>query len=712
VIDEGTASREGLRIGGNVGMIPKDAVQQFRIVGLAKLGTAESLGQATLAAIDLSTAQRLFDKPGQIDQVWAAAKEGESASDLRKALSSALPSDIQVQTADEADPFDFAGLKQFVDIIKYFFLAFAGIALFVGAFIIFNTFSITVAQRAREFALLRTIGASRPQILRAVVLEAVVVGLIATAVGIAAGLGIAVALQAIMSALDIDLPNAGTVFALRTVLVSLLIGIVVTLVSALVPAVRATRVAPISLLREGAEAPRSRAAPFAPYAALGAIAAGAGLLVYGMFGGDVNGFVRVVTMVLGTLVLFVGVALISPRLVRPLARVLGWPGERLGGVAGRLARQNSARNPGRTAVTASALMIGLALVTFVTVLGQGIRDTWGATVDDQVAADYVLSSGSDWGFFAPAAADRLKSAPGVESVSPVRSGEARLAGTNTQASVSGIEPATIADFYRFQWKKGSDELLRELGAGGAIVHTSWADDNHLGVGDRIRIVTADNDTASLTVKGIYKTGGIDSLLGTVIITTQEFDRTFRRPRNSMAFVDVTGAASEDNLKAVLKPFPDVKVQTQSDFVDSQNQWITTMLRLIYVLLGFSVVVSFFGIVNTLVLSTFERTRELGMLRAVGMTRRQIRRMVRHESVITSLIGATLGVVLGIALAALVMRRLSQFSESEGGDGMTFTIPVQPLVIFALAAILAGIVAAILPARRASRLRILRALQYE
>jgi putative ABC transport system permease protein len=711
-IDVGTAEREGLAIGAPVGVVGRAATERFRIVGLTTIGETESLGTATIAAFDLATAQRLLEKPGQLDSISFTAADGVSASEARRAVAEALPPSFQVQTADEADPFTFGDLKEFVDFIQIFLIAFGGIALFVGAFIIFNTFSITVAQRAREFALLRSIGASRRQVLVAVILEALVIGLAATVVGIAAGLAVAVGLFALMDALNLSLPRAETVFATRTVLVGLAVGVLVTLVAGLVPAVRATRVPPVAILREGALAPRSRLAPIAPYLAVAAIAAGAALLVYGMFADDVDTFLRIASLVVGVLGLFLGVALVSPRLVRPLAWAVGAPSARLGGAAGRLARENATRNPGRTAVTASALMIGLALVTFAAVLGSGFRETWGSTIDKQVEADYVLVADTEWEGFSSAAIEPFARTPGIEALSPVRDGQARAVGHDSTPFVSGVDGDTIARFYRFDWVEGGDDALAQLGRDGAVVLEDWAEDQGLGVDGRFTLATREGARLPVVVRGIYRSEGVDSLLGDVVISTEAFDATFARPRNGIAFVDVDEGISREALERPLARYPDVRLQTQEEFVDDSSQWISDMLSLIYALLGLSVVVSFFGIVNTLVLSTFERTRELGMLRAVGMTRRQMRRMVRHESVITALIGAALGVLLGIALAALVTRRLSEFSTSEGGEGMAFSIPLGTLVVFTLVAVVAGILAAILPARRAARMRILDALHYE
>jgi putative ABC transport system permease protein len=710
-IDAGTAKREHLSVGESVGVVAVGPVRKFTMVGLVKWGNLDSLGTATVAAFDLRTAQALFDKRGEVDSISIAGRTGVTAPAVRAAVAGALTGTAtEVQTARRADPFDFKGLESFVTFIKVFLLAFAGITLFVGAFIIFNTFSITVAQRTREFALLRTIGASRRQILRSVVLEALVIGLAATVAGAALGVGIAKLLNAVMRMVQIDLPQAGTVFALRTILVSLLVGVVVTVAAGLIPAIRATRVAPVSLLREGATLPATRLSPVTPFIAIGATLGGLALLVYGMFGHGGGAFVHVLASAGGTLAMFIGVALLAPRLVRPIAWAVGAPAARFAGAPGRLARENATRNPGRTAVTASALMIGLALVTFVTVLAQGIRSSWGSTVRKQVSADYILTTSSGWDSFSPSAAAAIAGSPGVETVSSVRNGAIKV--DDSQTALTGLDPATIRRFFHFTWVDGSNATLGKLGDDDAIVLKNFAKDHHLHVGDQFLVQAPDGAAAILVVRGIHKPAGLDSLLGSVAVSNATYGTLFTHPRNTMAFVATQEGASRTSLEAVLNRYPDVTLNTESQFVTDQNAWIDQMLKLLYVLLGLSVLVSLFGIVNTLVLSIVERTRELGALRAVGMTRRQVRRMIRHESVITALIGATMGIVLGIGLAALVIRRLSDYSVSTGGDGMHLAVPVASLAVFAFAAVLAGVVAAVLPARRAGKLNVLEALQYE
>jgi putative ABC transport system permease protein len=392
--------------------------------------------------------------------------------------------------------------------------------------------------------------------------------------------------------------------------------------------------------------------------------------------------------------------------MRPLAAVVGFPSERIGGIAGRLARENAVRSPGRTATTAAALMIGLALVTFVAVLGDGLRASIVDTLNRDLVADYVLSSRTEGQSFSTAAGDALASASSVSVASSARGQQAKVSGS--QETVTGLDPATITKVYRLEWKHGTNALLGQLGKAGAIVTNTFANDKNLRVGSRVQMVTPDDKKLELEVKGIYKAPALGSVLGAVSIAKRVFDATFARPQNQLTFIKVSGLPTESTkrmLEAKVAAYPDTKLRTRREFIDSQESSVSTLLALLYVLLALSVIVSLFGMVNTLALSVLERTREIGMLRAVGMTRREVRRIVRHESVITALIGAVLGLPLGIFLAALVTRALSS-------QGIVFALPTTSLVIFAVVAVVAGIGAAILPARRAARLNVLEALQYE
>ncbi len=705
VIDVGTAEEQGYAIGDRVGVATLEPVREFELVGVAQYGDVASLGTATFTVFTIPAAQELLHREGKYDAIAIAAADGVAPEELAREVEATLPDSVQVRTGEQQADKDLETVE-FTKFIRYFLLAFAGVALFVGAFVIFNTFSITVAQRMREFATLRTVGASRRQILSSVVLEALVIGVVASVIGLFAGVGLAIGLNELFVALSLDLPTAGTVFATRTIVVALLVGILVTLAAGLFPAIRATRVPPIAAVREGAVLPRSRFAPFAPYVAVVMIALALTLLAFSMFRDELGTAERLLSIAAGVLLLFTGVALVSSYLVRPLARVVGWPATRIGGAAGKLAKGNSMRNPARTAATAAALMIGVALVTFVGVLANGMKASNRGAIEDQVRADYVLTAQDGYSPFVAGAGDALAQAGGTELVTPVRAELGEVAGSGQY--VTGIEPDEIASAYTFTWQDGTDAVLGSLGRDGAIVAKDFAEDHDLTVGSTFPLLTPDETRVELEVKGIYEPPPFYPLLGAVSIDRERFDSLYERPRNQFVFANVPGEPTEATtagLERAVADFPDAKVMTRDQWITQQDEDFNQFLMMLYVLLALSVIVSFFGMVNTLVLSVFERTRELGMLRAVGMTRRQVRRMIRHESVITALIGAALGLPLGIVLALLVTRALSQFD-------VQFSVPVPLLVVFAVVAIVVGILAAILPARRAARLNVLRALQYE
>jgi putative ABC transport system permease protein len=406
------------------------------------------------------------------------------------------------------------------------------------------------------------------------------------------------------------------------------------------------------------------------------------------------------------LLLFVGVAMISSRLVVPIAAIVGLPAKAIGGAAGRLARGNSVRNPGRTASTAAALMIGVALVTFVATLANGMKASNRDAIEEQVKADYVVTAQDGFTPFVAAAGDSVANSPDAELVANVRSDLGKLKGESIY--VTGFEPDRILQAYDFDWKEGDDAVAQNLGDDEAIVDAKFAEDNGIAVGDTVSVLVASGETIDYEVTGLYEPPPFYPLLGAVSLTTSAFDEAYERPRNQFTFVNVPGAptdATTASLERAVVDYPDAKIQTREAWITQQDEDFNQFLIMLYVLLALAVIVSVFGMVNTLVLSVYERTRELGMLRAVGMTRRQARRMVRHESVITALIGAALGLPLGIFLAGLVTAALGQFD-------LRFSVPWDQLVLFAAVAVVVGIVAAIMPARRAARLNVLRALQYE
>jgi putative ABC transport system permease protein len=703
-IDKTTANKHHFQIGQTVGAFADGPVHRYRVSGIVRFGTVDSIGSATITVFDLATAKRLFDKQGKLDLIRVQAKDGVSNAELVRQIRPLLSGTTQVKTAAAQASSDSKDTQTGVDAIRYILLAFAGIALFVGGFVIANTLAITVAQRMRELATLRTIGASRRQVLGSVVLEAVVVGLIGSIVGLFLGLAIAIGLKALLEATGFELPGGGIVFSPRTILISLAAGTLIALLASLRPALRATRIEPIAAVREGAVLPRSRFARYALPTSATIGAAAVALFSYGVFAHGLGAKVRLLALALGVLLLFVAVTMVASRVVRPLAFLLGAPGARLGGTAGTLARQNAARNPARTASTAAAVMIGLALITFFAVIGEGFRSSFTSSVNQLFVADYAVTAANNP--LTNKAAAAVRKVPGVEAVTEIRGAKAKLVGKSS-ILVSGVE-ANAAKVVPLKWTSGSDSVPAQLGRDGAFVNDQFADDHSLSLGSPLTVTTPAGKTLRLHVTGIFDQPKGGSPFEDVAISKETFDRGFANHNNEYTLLNIRGGPTTANsaqLDHALRAFPTAKVETRDEFRNSRLSNLNRLLHILYALLGLSVLVSMFGVINTIVLSVFERTREIGMLRAVGMSRRQVRRMVRHESIVTALIGAALGMAVGIFLAALTSTAFSKY-------GLVFALPYKSLAAFVVVAILAGMLAAILPARRASKLNVLEALQYE
>jgi putative ABC transport system permease protein len=702
-IDKATAKEHHFAVGDTVGAFGDGPVRKYTVTGLVGFGSEDTVAGSSILVFDLHTAQRLFDKVGKLDLIRVDAAPNVAPAHVVAEIAPLLPQTAQVKTGTAQAAADSKDTQKGVNSFKWFLLAFGGIALIVGSSVIANTLSITVAQRIRELATLRTLGASRRQVLRSVIVEAIVVGLVGSIVGLFVGLGLAKGLLTILGATGFELPNQSLVFQLRTVVVSVGTGTLIALVASVRPAIKATRIQPIAAVREGAELPPGRFHRTATLRGLILLAAGFGLLLYGTTASGLSTPALIASLAAGVLVFFKGVSTIAPKLIRPLASVLGAPGAHVGGSAGALARQNAMRNPSRTASTAGALMIGLSLITFVAVLGQGVKTSFSSAVNELFVADYSVTAGNS--LLTSKAAAAAAKAPGVEVVSEIRSGNARLNGKSVQ--VNGVD-ANLPQVVAMKWSAGSGNVAAQLGADGAFIKKRYADDHHLAVGSPLTVKTPTGANLRLHVVAIFDEPKGGSPFGEVSISKSAFDRSFPTHDNYFTLLNVKGGDSDAataNIERALTGFPDAQIETAKQFKAGQIADLNMALNVVYALLGLSVIVSLFGIVNTLVLSVFERTRELGMLRAIGMTRRQVRRMVRHESIVTALIGATFGIAVGMFLAGIVTHALSKY-------GIVFAVPYPSLAAFGGIAIVAGMLAAILPARRASRLNVLQALQYE
>ncbi|MEP6954437.1 MAG: FtsX-like permease family protein [Solirubrobacteraceae bacterium] len=701
-VDNGTAKKAGFKVGDRICAVAAQPRKCFKLVGVTEIAGVGFGGASTLE-LTLHAAQRMLDKKG-FDQIQAASKPGVSPQKLSDELRASLPASVQVRTGQQEAAKQSADIRDNLGFLKIALLAFAGISLFVGAFLIFNTFSITVAQRSREIALLRTLGASRKQVLRSVILEGLLVGIVGGFLGVALGLGTAAGLKELFKAFGADLPSGGSVLATRTIVLTVAVGAVVSVVSSIAPAIRATRVAPIEALTESAAPVTKAASRRLTISALALLALGVALMCLGLFASlSTNGALSAVGA--GAALTFIGVALVSPHLVRPLASAIGGPIERFTGITGRLARENSVRQSGRTAVTAAALMIGVALVTFASIFAAGAKTTIAKAVDQNLRGELVVQASGGNQPFAPGLLQQAARTDGVAAASGVRFSKAKLPGGKT-VQVASIEPPTFTKLYDLKLKTGSLGDVRALGDGQALMSKKYAEGNDLDVGATVRATTPSGKRVPLKVTAITDDNGF--LSTDLVVSEPVMRRDFGETKDAVGFIGLRPGADAKAVKKQLtalvdREYPGSEVLTDKEFKDSVAGQVDQLLTLIYALLALAIIVSLFGIVNTLVLSVTERTRELGMLRAIGTSRKQVKRMIRWEAVITALIGSILGAVVGVILAVLFTRPLDDF---------TLSIPIGTLVAVLILGGVAGVFAAILPARRASRLNVLDALAYE
>ncbi len=692
-VESSTLRRSGLTVGDTTQALVGPEPRQVTVAG--ELEFDGPLAGATLTLLDEPSARAVFSPDGAVPSFSLTAADGVSPDTLRDRVADVLPPDAEAVTGEQLQQEVRDQVEVGLGFINIFLLAFAGISLFVGAFIIANTFSILVAQRGRELAILRAVGASRGQVMRVVLGESAVVGLVGSAVGLLLGVGLAAGLQQI-----IGIESSGELpVLLHTVLWSFGVGLVVTVVSALVPAVRASRVAPVEAMRSTVLMTPKRLWGRGVIGVVGA-ALGVALLMVG-----VRGDVRWSLVGFGAGLTLIGVLVSAPLATRPVVRVVAAPFVWLMGTVGRLARENSLRNPRRTATTASALMIGLALMAAISVLAASAKSSVADLVETQLTADYVLNGGGQVQFPATVA-EKVAKLPGVDSVATI-GGLGVDVGEDTSFAIAA-DAEGLGDNVVITMAQGS---LTALDEGEVLLSETYAKDRGWQVGQSITATLGMLKNRPLTVGGVYKDNQVLSVAALIVPRTL-YREAVPAPDQGDFLVYVKAGQGADlaTLKAhlvdVVKPYLLVSVQDGSEFTDSQAADINQILGILYVLLALSVVIAVLGIINTLALSVFERTREIGLLRAVGLTRAQLFRMITVESVTTAVFGALLGAALGLGLGVALQR-------AGSGQGLEIlAIPWGTLLIVIAAAAVAGVLAAVLPAIRAVRLNVLTAIATE
>jgi putative ABC transport system permease protein len=703
MFDQTSADKAGYSAGDRATVLVAGAPLEVTVTGIASFVGGESTGGASFVLFTTPAAQRYVGEESQFDSISVAAGEGVSQDELVGRIEATMPDGVEVVTGETITQESQQAVREALSFFDTFMMVFTIIALLVGGFMIFNTFFITVAQRTRENALLRAIGASRRQVLAAVLLEALGVGFVASVLGVGAGVLVAAGLKAMLDAFGVGLPAGGLEFTPRAGLVAFTAGMLVTLVAAVSPARKAGKVPPVAALRDVAVGSTGYGSKERVIVGLSILACGAGALLYGLFG---NPSSPLAIVGVGALLVFFGVATLGRTISLPMSRVLGMPLPRVRGIAGRLARENAMRNPKRTAATASSLMIGVGIVGFITIFAASAKASFSATVDRLVSADYIVTAGSfGAGGVAPEFAEQLSDRPEVAAAAATRLGVAEIDGT--VASVSGVDPAAfeITDVGPVQ---GSPADLDE---DSIAVFEDVAADRGLSIGDRVPAEFRLTGERDLTVAMIFREEAAFNVEGSPWLMSMDgFEAGFPDVPDAQVFVlKADGVSSSETLaaiKSVAEGYPGTQVLDQSEYKAEQMSFVDQLLGIVYVMLALAIVIALLGIGNTLALSILERRREIGVLRAVGMTRRQLRSTIRWESVIIALQGTVLGLAVSVFFGWAMVSALE-----DDGFG-TFAIPLTSMVVVVVLAALAGVVAAVLPSRRAARLDVLRAVVTE
>ena len=715
-IDVFTARQYGFALGDPIDLLLPSGTRTFTVVGTAGYGDADNLLGATVVLFDVDTAQLFLGFQDEYTSIAIIAAEGADPEQVRQAVEGVLPQGTEailasVQIDEGREQVDTA-----VGFFNTMLLAFAGIGIFVGAFLIQNTYRIVVAQRTRELGMLRAVGATGRQITWLVILEALIVALVASAVGVGVGVLLAVGLRVLFAGLGIDFPSGSLTVLPRTVIVAMVVGTVVTVLSAILPARKASKIPPVAALRE-LESTYFKSLRLRAAVGAGVVALGIALLLLGLY--TELGSPLLITGI-GAGVTFIGVSTVAPLFARQFGRVVGSPLPRAFGVTGRLSRENAVRKPRRMAATASALMIGVALVTVVATIVASAKESIEGTVRDEVIGEYqvqpTVSANPFAGGLSPELASRLRALPEVAVASAYRLGEWRVPGSGEDAGTGGTgSPVQAGVEYLIGVDQGADEVVR-LGVssgdfadlarpGTVMLHEDFAAEEGLTVGDAFPIEFPDGVLEDLEVVAVY---GADLYQSDVVISLDTFTRHYEWDRDQMVIVrlqdGVDREAVRPALEAVVADYPNAELNNAEEYLDKVASQLDLMLNVLTGMLAMAIVIALLGIANTLALSIMERKREIGLLRAVGMTRRQVRRMIRWEAVLVAVFGAVIGMLVGVGLGVAVVTAI--------GAGIQVAVPWGNLAIYLVLAALGGVLASVIPGWRGSRLDVLDAIAYE
>lgn len=692
-IDIATAEANDLSVGDRVEVQTIGGAETFTIVGLANFGSEDNLAGATITAFELREAQRLFALEGKLSSIDVVAAEGVTQDEIVEALAATTPERVEVVTGDQQTQEEIDEFTEGLGFLSTALLAFAGVAVFVGAFVIQNTFRITVAQRVRELALLRAVGATAAQVTRMVLIEAAALAVLASGIGVLAGIGVAELIKQGMELVGIGVPDGPLTVMPRTVIVAMSVGVVVTLVSALIPARRAAAIPPVAAMSEVAarttrKSLRTRAIAGSSLTVLGAVSMLGGLLLE-------NGASLALASA-GAVGLFLGMSTLAPLLAGPVAGLLSAP---MRGITGKLARENTVRQPRRTASTASALMIGVALVAFVSIFAASVKASVSDGIGEAFPADLSLTSNNLSVGVSPAAVIELGDVDEVATVSAIHAGTFTIGGE--EVNVAGVEPATIADVYDMESSTDPAAL-----ADGMMVGASILAENGWEIGDVVTVEYGATGAVATEIVGTFD----DQNLAGYLVSDETFKENIGDDQIMMALVGLADGVSLDDGKETVEEaligFPNIAVDTKAEFIADAEAQVDQMVALFSGLLGLALVIALLGIANTLALSIVERTREIGLLRAVGMGRHQVRSMIRREAIVIALFGALLGVLIGSAIGYGVVSSLAD-------DGLgSFMLPGGQLAVWLVAAAVAGVLASVGPARKAARLDVLKAISHQ